>query len=247
MSVIFISYREGDAKAWALVLRDELARAFGDERVFLDVDALQAGNRRSQVEAALARSKVALVVIGPRWLIDGERPTDAAGDTHRQEVAQALSTAGLTVIPVRVEGAPMPRAEQLGADLRALAGQHSRTIADAAAQRALDLKLLVGDVERATGLVARSPGAAEPPAPAPAPAPTPAPAPAAGPAPAPALSGRTRLLAVAAALGVGFVVVARLTWTTPPDAIESSFLVLIALLLTLAGSWVRDRLARKRS
>ena len=241
MSVIFISYREGDAKAWALVLRDELARAFGDERVFLDVDALQAGNRRSQVEAALARSKVALVVIGPRWLIDGERPTDAAGDTHRQEVAQALSTAGLTVIPVRVEGAPMPRAEQLGADLRALAGQHSRTIADAAAQRALDLKLLVGDVERATGLVARSPGAAEPPAPAP------APPPAAGPAPAPALSGRTRLLAVAAALGVGFVVVARLTWTTPPDAIESSFLVLIALLLTLAGSWVRDRLARKRS
>ena len=109
MSVIFISYREGDAKAWALVLRDELARAFGDERVFLDVDALQAGNRRSQVEAALARSKVALVVIGPRWLIDGERPTDAAGDTHRQEVAQVLSTAGLTVIPVRVEGAATAR------------------------------------------------------------------------------------------------------------------------------------------
>ena len=238
---IFIGYREDDAKAWALLLRDELARAFGGESVFLDLDALQPGARRPQVEAALARSKIALVVIGRRWLAGGvpggERPADPADDVHGQEVTLALSTAGLTVIPVRVDDAAMPRAEQPGPELRALAGLHSRRIADAAAQRELDLKLLVADAERATGLVAR--GAA------PGLAPASAPSPSVAPSPPPPLPSRKRLLAVAAALGVAFVVAARLTWTTPPDTVESSFLVLLALLLTLGGAWVRDRLARR--
>ena len=43
MNGIFISYRQDDAKAWALLLRDELARTFGAEHVFLDKDALRAG------------------------------------------------------------------------------------------------------------------------------------------------------------------------------------------------------------
>ena len=43
MGGIFISYRQADAKAWAIALRDDLAGVFGNDRVFLDKDTLHAG------------------------------------------------------------------------------------------------------------------------------------------------------------------------------------------------------------
>ena len=49
MGGIFISYRQADAKAWAIGLRDDLAKMFGDEQVFLDKDTLQAGNWRDYI------------------------------------------------------------------------------------------------------------------------------------------------------------------------------------------------------
>lgn len=220
MNGIFISYRQDDAKPWALMLRDELVGAFGEDKVFLDKDTLRAGNWRAQLQTALGSSKVVLVVMGPRWLTvtggHGQRRLDNPDDVHRQEIALALSTEGITVIPVRVDGAPMPRPEQLGADIRGLTEQQSREISDASVHRALDLKLLIGDIERATGLVARQP--------------TPAPA-----------RSKTRLFIAAAILGVILLVVAQLTWTTPPDVAERSFLVLLALLLTIGGAWLKDR------
>ena len=44
MKRIFISYKQDDAKLWALPLRKELAAAFGTEHVFLDKDTLHAGS-----------------------------------------------------------------------------------------------------------------------------------------------------------------------------------------------------------
>ena len=68
MTGIFISYRQADAKAWAISLRDDLAKVFGEDQVFLDKDTLQAGNWRDQITHALDQCKVVLVVIGARWL-----------------------------------------------------------------------------------------------------------------------------------------------------------------------------------
>ena len=68
MSAIFISNRQDDAKAWAITLRDDLAQVFGETEVFLDKDTLEAGDWREQIQDALARCKVLLVVIGKRWL-----------------------------------------------------------------------------------------------------------------------------------------------------------------------------------
>ena len=124
MTGIFISYRQADAKAWAISLRDDLAEVFGDDQVFLDKDTLHAGNWREQIQRALDRCKVVLVVIGPRWLTiadEQKRPrVNLPDDVHRQEIGLALGRSDLTVIPVLVDDAPMPRAEQLPADLRKL-------------------------------------------------------------------------------------------------------------------------------
>lgn len=153
---IFISYRQADAKAWAIALRDDLARVFGDDRVFLDKDTLHAGNWREQLRRALEHCRVVLVVIGPRWLTiadEQNRPLiQLADDVHHQEIALALSRSDVTVIPVLVDEAPMPRAEQLPPDIRRLPEQQARKIGDTQARRKADLAVLVGDIQSVGGI-----------------------------------------------------------------------------------------------
>jgi hypothetical protein len=59
------------------------------------------------------------------------------------------------VIPVLVDDAPMPRAEQLPPDLRPLADQQARKIGDTQARRKADLAVLVKDIESVGGIPAR--------------------------------------------------------------------------------------------
>jgi hypothetical protein len=88
MAGIFISYRQADAKAWAISLRHDLAEVFGDDQVFLDKDTLHAGNWREQIQRALDRCKVVLVVIGPRWLTIADEQSwprnQLAGNVHHK-------------------------------------------------------------------------------------------------------------------------------------------------------------------
>ena len=158
MSGTFISYREDDAKPWALLLRDELVDAFGEGSVFLDKDGLRAGSWREQIEEALDRCGVVLVVIGRRWLsaaeTDGVRRLDRPDDVHRQEVATALARNDVTVIPVLVDGASMPRSDELPDVIRGLTERQARSLSDRSSHRELDLSLLISDIERATGEIA---------------------------------------------------------------------------------------------
>ena len=159
MKGVFISYRQDDAKPYALLLRQDLVEAFGEENVFLDKDTLHAGSWREQIQAALDRSGVALIVIGRRWLTSadsrGQRRLDLPDDVHRHEIAVALSRKDVTVIPVTVDGAGIPLPEDLPADIRALTDQQAREMSDNSARRTLDLNALIADIERTTGLVAR--------------------------------------------------------------------------------------------
>jgi hypothetical protein len=154
---IFVSYRQADAKAWAISLRDDLAEVFGADQVFLDKDTLHAGNWRAQIQRALDRCKVMLVVIGPRWLTiadEHNRPRiHLADDVHHQEIALALSRSDVTVIPVLVDEASMPSAEQLPQALRTLCDQQARKIGDTHARRQADLEVLVKDIEAVGGLM----------------------------------------------------------------------------------------------
>jgi TIR domain len=161
VSGTFISYREDDAKPWALLLRDELAEAFDEKLVYLDKDVLEPGSWRVQLQEALAKCGVVLVVIGQRWLSarnsDGSRRLDDPADVHRREIATALARKGVTVIPVLVDGAAMPRSEELPDDIRALSEQQARSLADRSTHRRMDLAELISDIERATGEVATTP------------------------------------------------------------------------------------------
>lgn len=159
MAGIFISYRQADAKAWAISLRDDLARRFGEGQVFLDKDTLHAGNWRDQIRAALDRCSVVLIVIGPRWLTivdEQNRPRlSLPEDVHHREIALALSHQGVTVIPVLVDDAAMPRVEQLPEDIRALADQQAYKIGDTQARRKADLEVLVKNIQTIGGLTPR--------------------------------------------------------------------------------------------
>ncbi|NNF76581.1 MAG: toll/interleukin-1 receptor domain-containing protein, partial [Rhizobiales bacterium] len=69
MPAIFISYRREDSRAVTRALASELAARFGDDMIFLDVDAIEAGVDFSQtILDALRAASVVLVIIGPRWL-----------------------------------------------------------------------------------------------------------------------------------------------------------------------------------
>lgn len=149
---VFISYRRDDAAGYARAVYDALAQRFGDERVFIDVDDIDAGQRFGEVIVqALAASRVLLVLIGPRWA--GERAgggsrLDDETDLVRREVATGLSQ-GLQVIPLLLDGARMPGEAQLPQELRPLAGRNALMLHNA--RYADDMKRLLATLEEALG------------------------------------------------------------------------------------------------
>ena len=148
---VFISYRREDSGYPAGWLFDQLADRLGAGRVFKDVDSIEPGDDFADVITVAVQScTVLLAVIGARWLAaagpDGRR-LDDPGDFVRLEIEAAL-TRGVRVIPVLVDGARMPRPDQLPASLAPLARRqaievsHSRFSADLAGLlRVLDKEL----------------------------------------------------------------------------------------------------------
>lgn len=149
---IFISYRRDDSAGYARAVYDELARRFGAERVFMDVDDIGAGQAFADViRRAVGDSTLLLVLIGRRWLGEREgRPARIAepGDLVRAEVAAALAS-GVPVIPLLLDGTPMPGAAQLPDELRALADRNALELDNS--RYATDIERLVAAVRAALG------------------------------------------------------------------------------------------------
>jgi hypothetical protein len=103
----------------------ELAKHFGRDQVFKDVDSIELGDDFVEVITnAVASCDVLLALIGRRWLTitgqDGRRRLDNPDDFVRLEIEAAL-TRNVRVIPILVEAAQMPRADDLPASLAKLA------------------------------------------------------------------------------------------------------------------------------
>jgi hypothetical protein len=129
---IFISYRRDDAAGEAGRLADHLARRFGQDRVFIDIDTIAPGTDfTAELERALAGTKVVLVIIGRRWLAaadaQGNRRLDAPDDFVRREIVTALQR-GTRLVPVLVQNAVMPSPAELPEPLGPLASRQAMAI-----------------------------------------------------------------------------------------------------------------------
>ena len=125
MRAIFLSYRRDDSEGEAGRLFDDLAGHFGEDSVFMDVAAIEAGRDfRKAIDESVATCGVLLAVIGREWTEAknevGQRRLDDPSDFVRLETASALKR-DIPVIPVLVHNAKMPRADQLPDDLKELA------------------------------------------------------------------------------------------------------------------------------
>lgn len=155
-TAIFISYRRDDASGFAGRLHEALIRRFGTNHIFRDIDSVGIGRDFVQViDDAVADCAALVAIIGQEWLhaegADGRPRIENPDDFVRREIASALEQRVL-VIPVLVEGAAMPRPEELPAPLVPLAHRNAIEITDN--HWDYDVRRLVDAIER--GLPTRS-------------------------------------------------------------------------------------------
>jgi TPR repeat protein len=121
---VFISYRRDDSAGYAGRMHDRLERDLGRDFLFMDVDAIPPGANFVQVlQDEVSQCAVLLAMIGTRWLDArderGNRRLDNPDDFVRIEIAVALARE-IPVVPLLLDGAGIPKPDQLPGDLRAL-------------------------------------------------------------------------------------------------------------------------------
>ena len=122
---VFISYRRQETAWPARQLYDLLVAELGADRVFKDVDDIEPGDDFvEQIQSAVGSCEVLLALIGPQWLTvtdgRGARRLDDPEDFVRLEVETALTRDDVRVIPILVDNAKMPTAQELPKGLSAL-------------------------------------------------------------------------------------------------------------------------------
>jgi hypothetical protein len=155
---IFISYRRDDSPHAAGRLYDHLAQSFSRDQLFMDIDAIEPGlDFLKVIKEKVSGCEVLLAVIGPRWSAarneDGTRRLDDPNDFVRLEIEAALER-DVRVIPVLVDGAPIPKASELPQTLQSLVRRNAIHIAHD--RFAADATGLVAALKRAT--IARDKG-----------------------------------------------------------------------------------------
>lgn len=125
---VFISYRRDDSHYIADRIYDWLIRKRGRRNIFKDVDAIPPGQDfRQVIHAAVGRCDALLVVIGPGWLTaakaPGMRRLDDPNDFVRMEIEAAIKR-DIPIIPLLVNNATTPTAEDLPPSLQTLAWRH---------------------------------------------------------------------------------------------------------------------------
>src|SRR5262245_27639712 len=121
---VFISYRRDDSAGYAGRVHDRLERELGANLLFMDVDSIPLGSNFVKIlRERVARCDVLLAIIGPKWIDardeEGNRRLDDPNDFVRVEIGAALQR-GIPVIPILLDGAKIPKPEQLPDDLKEL-------------------------------------------------------------------------------------------------------------------------------
>jgi TIR domain len=154
---IFISYRRDDTRWAAAMIYQALEWAFGRNSVFFDRSTLVPGMEwPEKICTAVEQSRVVLAVIGKSWLAAADSAGQARlfqdGDWVRHELGTALRRAdGPLVIPVFIDDAKSPRADQLPPDLAALPSRQGRSVREVPDFDA-DIAAVVGQIARRLGV-----------------------------------------------------------------------------------------------
>jgi hypothetical protein len=114
---VFISYRREETASYAGRLYDRLGDRFGEDNIFMDVNSMAVGvDFTMAIAGAVSRCNIMFVLIGQRWIAitdsRGKRRIDNPGDFVRIEIETALQR-DVWVVPVLVDGAVLPRADDL--------------------------------------------------------------------------------------------------------------------------------------
>jgi formylglycine-generating enzyme required for sulfatase activity len=125
---VFLSYRRDDTRHLSARIYEQLERHFGEGHVFFDVDTLPryAGwDFEDVIRETVPQCRVFLAIIGRDWARLMRARLRDAKDFVQIELAIALNTPGVRVIPVLVDGAAMPNAADLPEALRGLLGKQN--------------------------------------------------------------------------------------------------------------------------
>src|SRR5262249_11681754 len=120
---IFISYRREENKYQARMIFDAFQKA--EVRVFYDIDSIPLGRDfRETIMDQVQKCDVLLALVGPNWAQCSDPKTrlprlENADDFVRIEIGTALNR-GIPVVPVLLDDASLPEADQLPNDLRNL-------------------------------------------------------------------------------------------------------------------------------
>lgn len=147
MPRVFIAYRRNDTGGYAGRVYDRLVARWGKRRITRDMEGIPPGIAFSEyVRGKIAESDCVLVLIGEQWMAaaNRERLHDPA-DLHRVEIETALGS-GNRVIPVLINGAPMPSKGELPPGIQGLADRNAFHLGEDAWND--DVRRLVREIER---------------------------------------------------------------------------------------------------
>jgi hypothetical protein len=131
---VFISYRSADSVSYARSLYHDLISHFPEGQIFWDIREIDPGaDFVDAIERAVGSCDALIAVIGRQWLgiLDpqGQPRLNDPADWVRLEIATALDR-NILVIPVLVQGAPMPAAHVLPEPLQKLARRNAFALSD---------------------------------------------------------------------------------------------------------------------
>jgi hypothetical protein len=147
---VFISYRREETAGQAGRLYKRLSDRFGEDRVFRDIDSIASGvDFTNRIIEDLSVCNVLLALVGRHWSVitdsKGTRRLDNPGDYVRVEIEIALQR-DIPVIPVLVDGAALPQADDLPPSLRPLTRRQARKLSHTSFQS--DVTRLISDVDK---------------------------------------------------------------------------------------------------
>lgn len=130
---VFISYRRDDSRYQARMIYTAFTQVIPREHVFMDIDSIPLGSDfRKILKGWVNECDVLLALIGPGWInaLDpktGQPRLTNPADFVRIEIAEALARE-IPVVPVLLDGAPMPDPDLLPDELKELVYRHAEFV-----------------------------------------------------------------------------------------------------------------------